>query len=519
MPGSPMAEADANLPPPPGHQKVKPDVVPPAPPGNVCAPGDVAKSIEAARVSTAKEEPVVEGEADIDKVYKFRDAILEGAQALGIETKSELVELFTKRAVDGNGEKVVPRTHFDDLLKELKVDAQDSSTLWICGHFTNENEVSSEGCGPVDVVGLLDYLQLTPEAEEQTILAHLHDELCEGATERGMATKEELCAWLVRARDATADDGSVDVEKLAPMARNLAEMVSNGVTPEGDAVDAGEFWSAVEMLDDSLTSENAPQARELIRAAYSNDDGSVDAAHLLHDLRLWPGVEEAERWHELADRLRSLLCSGAANHGIKTKEKLCELFADEEGHPKKMSVEDFVEAAQSGLGVDVAQKEDENEESEVLAFVRCFELSAEDDDEVSVEEDGLVDVGELLWKLLLWPGAEEEHRSLAAGRALRQDLLTHAEANGLETVGDLCALLVEKCDASETQVVPVGKLLRVLKDDFGCQENGDMAMYVRHFAAEDAVGLEKLLQHLELYDHGSGGESETDDEDEATVDA
>ena len=38
---------------------------------------------------------------------------------------------------------------------------------------------------------------------------------------------------------------------------------------------------------------------------------------------------------------------------------------------------------------------------------------------------------ELLWKLLLWPGAEEEHRSLAAGRSLRQDLLTHAEALGL----------------------------------------------------------------------------------------
>ena len=43
------------------------------------------------------------------------------------------------------------------------------------------------------------------------------------------------------------------------MARNLAEMVSNGVTPEGDCVDAGEFWSAVELLDDalSLQPENA----------------------------------------------------------------------------------------------------------------------------------------------------------------------------------------------------------------------------------------------------------------------
>ena len=84
-------------------------------------------------------------------------------------------------------------------------------------------------------------------------------------------------------------------------------------------------------------------------------------------------------------------------------------------------------------------RDEDEEESEVLAFVKCFELSAEDDDDVSVSEDGLVDVGELLWKLLLWPGAEEEHRSLAAGRSLRQDLLTHAEALGLETVG-ICAL-------------------------------------------------------------------------------
>ena len=35
--------------------------------------------------------------------------------------------------------------------------------------------------------------------------------------------------------------------QISLMARNLAEMVSNGVTPEGDCVDAGEFWSAVEI--------------------------------------------------------------------------------------------------------------------------------------------------------------------------------------------------------------------------------------------------------------------------------
>ena len=109
--------------------------------------------------------------------------------------------------------------------------------------------------------------------------------------------------------------------------------------------------------------------------------------------------------------------------------------------------------------VSIDSTDEDDEESEVLAFVKCFELSAEDDDDVSVSEDGLVDVGELLWKLLLWPGAEEEHRSLAAGRSLRQDLLTHAEALGLETVGDLCALLVEKCGGGKQ--VAVEKLLGV----------------------------------------------------------
>ena len=168
----------------------------------------------------------------------------------------------------------------------------------------------------IDVLGLLDYLQLTPEAEEQTILAHLHDKLCEGATQRGMATKEELCAWLVRARDATSDDGSVDLAKLAPMARNLAEMVSNGVTPEGDAVDAGEFWSAVELLDEGLNAENAPQARELIRAAYANARG-VDAAHsMICDCgRASRRPSAGTSWRTSEE----CLCSGAAGVGIKTR--------------------------------------------------------------------------------------------------------------------------------------------------------------------------------------------------------
>ena len=130
-----------NLPPPPpgaAKQKVAPDA-PPPPPSKVAEPGG-ARHISEVFV---KEEAVQQGEQDIDKVYKFRDAILEGATALNIETKAELVELFTKNAIEStSGEKVVPRKYFDQLLTELKVDAKDPSTLWIAGHFANENEMS-----------------------------------------------------------------------------------------------------------------------------------------------------------------------------------------------------------------------------------------------------------------------------------------------------------------------------------------------------------------------------------------
>ena len=97
-----------------------------APPSKVAEKGEVAAAISAAGVTTVKEEAVQQGEQDIDKVYKFRDAILEGATALNIETKAELVELFTKHAIEStSGEKVVPRKYFDELLTELKVDAKD----------------------------------------------------------------------------------------------------------------------------------------------------------------------------------------------------------------------------------------------------------------------------------------------------------------------------------------------------------------------------------------------------------
>ena len=57
----------------------------------------MAAAIANAQVSTVKEEAVQQGEQDIDKVYKFRDAILEGATALNIETKAELVEMLQER--------------------------------------------------------------------------------------------------------------------------------------------------------------------------------------------------------------------------------------------------------------------------------------------------------------------------------------------------------------------------------------------------------------------------------------
>ena len=105
-----------NLPPPPpgsSKQKVSPDA-PPPPPSSIAEKGEVAAAITAAGVTTVKEEAVQQGEQDIDKVYKFRDAILEGATALNIETKAELVELFTKNAIQStSGEKVVPRKFFD----------------------------------------------------------------------------------------------------------------------------------------------------------------------------------------------------------------------------------------------------------------------------------------------------------------------------------------------------------------------------------------------------------------------
>ena len=102
MPGSPMDAVENLPPPPPGKQKVSPPDAdaPPPPPSKVAEKGEVAAAIQKAQVATVKEEAVQQGEQDIDKVYKFRDAILEGATALNIETKAELVELFTKSCIE-----------------------------------------------------------------------------------------------------------------------------------------------------------------------------------------------------------------------------------------------------------------------------------------------------------------------------------------------------------------------------------------------------------------------------------
>ena len=91
MPTSPMSGVENLPPPPPGSskQKVAPDAPPPPPPSKVAEKGEGAAAIQAAQVTTVKEEAVQQGDQDIDKVYKFRDAILEGATALNIETKAE----------------------------------------------------------------------------------------------------------------------------------------------------------------------------------------------------------------------------------------------------------------------------------------------------------------------------------------------------------------------------------------------------------------------------------------------
>ena len=56
------------------------------------------------------------------------------------------MELFTKHAIEStSGEKSGASEVLDQLLTSLKVDVVDPSTLWIAGHFANENEMSRMG--------------------------------------------------------------------------------------------------------------------------------------------------------------------------------------------------------------------------------------------------------------------------------------------------------------------------------------------------------------------------------------
>ena len=114
----------------------------------------------------------------------------------------------------------------------------------------------------------------------------------------------------------------------------------------------------------------------------------------------------------------------------------------------------------------------------------------------------------------------------------------------METVGDLCASLMGRChqlltgDAPDDHLakeVPVPALLTVLTESFGVEETADLTMYLQHFAtpeskaaleageadAQPVVDLEKLLQHLELFDHDAAddGGDDDDDDDADTVDA
>ncbi|KAH8044821.1 hypothetical protein JL720_16940 [Aureococcus anophagefferens] len=343
---------------------------------------------------------------------------MKGAEGLGVETKGDL-SLFLAGvacAAPDAPAKVVPRPHFDDLLGELGIDASEGSVTWIASHFAVPDA-------------------LTPEAEEQTILANLHDKLCDGAAAVGISTKEELCAFLM-------DSG---VRKAARWTRaSSATSPRRWPTPSPRAAAGTRArpWTRSSSGRPSRPSTGRSRTTTgaaLVGQVYTNDDGSVDAVHLLHDLRLWPGVEESEHWNALAEDLRAKLCEGAAAAGIKTKEALCALFADDEGHPKKMRVDEFVEVCRESLGVDVAAPDDDEDvddgddpgQGELVAFVRCF-----------AAEDGA----------------------------------TPTVQGGAE--------------AGEADAQPV-------------------------------VDLEKLLQHLELFDHDAadGGGDDDDDDDADTVDA
>lgn len=548
------------------------NIMPPAPPGKQFS--SYIGSKEAEVHPALRGEPANAGgeQKDIEKVYAFRDAILQGARSKGVETKAELLELFLSAASDHDSEPqtpggAVPMLRFEALLLSLGIDPTEPSVVWITSHFqlldnrltaseteqTGNDEAAVEKVTAyTDVLGLLNYLQLTPEAEEQSILANLNERLCQGADRIGIKTKEELCVFLTARTECMTSDGSaIDCEKLNEQAKLLVSFVHDGIgNDEGkwEFVSKDEFWKTLAFIDPELDLGSGAIV-ELIERVYCINNGKINTIHLLHDLRLWPGVLEQEHWNALAETMRNRLCDCAQQKGITTKEALCALFADEDGHPKKMSIEEFATLCQEALEFNIddaaatnsddGNDDDQDSEPKLISFMRCFVN----------EDDNCIDVGELLWKLLLWPGSEEEHRALIAGRALRDDLIATAERKGLETAGDLLTSLIDSCHKMKRNDrrdvdpavlatrLPLPRLLHVLKTEFGVLETPDLHMYLSHFEAsselspsEDEVTNEdvetpvklidmiKLLGHLELYHRDAEADEDEDEETDENED-
>uniref|UniRef100_A0A7S3NMF6 Uncharacterized protein n=1 Tax=Aureoumbra lagunensis TaxID=44058 RepID=A0A7S3NMF6_9STRA len=468
---------------------------------------------------------------DIQKVYAFRDAILKGAEEKQkITNKSQLVELFLKSAVDVDSSlsedtvplRLLPVNEFEALLISLDIDPREENVVWITSHFKmihKPNETNQQAITYADPLGLLTYLQLTPETEEESILANLSDVLCDGAVRIDIQTKEELCALITNHQKCLDKDRiTLNKQNLKNEAKLLAKCCAlldddddddddKALFMNADSILASEFWSALKMLNPQLDPIHSDNIAQLIEANYTNDDGTIDAMHLLHDLKLWPGVLEQEHWNIMADTFRDLLINAAQEHGLNTKEALCTLFADEEGRPQKMPLEHFLNICQDQLGLvlsvqdpPIKKEEEQQNNEELISFLRCF-----------LDDQNNIDLGDLLWKIMLWPGAEEEHRALLVGRNLRQDLIIEAEKRGLETMDDLWTHLIAHAGDGDTRYLPLDRVIQVLHSDFAVPESSDLNLYLQHFVEQEEdddasaqstkkrLDLQKLLTHLELF--------------------
>ena len=75
--------------------------------------------------------------------------------------------------------------------------------------------------------------------------------------------------------------------------------------------------------------------------------------------------------------------------------------------------------------------------------------------------------------------------------------------------------------------VLLSDLVDVLTSSFAVKSTADMTMYLSHFATADSskgpedasttIDLEKLLQHLELFDHDADEDDDDADDDDETV--